>query len=160
MTIPSVTSMAIAPQTMLSTFLVLLWNKKLIVVGLYPMASFKQRNDPVRLFWRRLLMLVLIVLVLFGIWAVIGVYIKERESSDLRQQAEAQLKDLQTRETALNEKISSLETARGQEAALRDEYQVGKDGEGMITIVEQPASTTTPEPQGEESWWQKIFWWW
>ena len=72
---------------------------------------------------------------------------KERESSDLRMQAEAHLLDLQTRETALNAKITSLETERGQEAALRDEYQVGKEGEGMITIVDKPATTSSNIPQ-------------
>jgi len=124
------------------------------------MAAIKPRNDPVRLFWRRILSLTLAVVVLFGLWAVIGVYMKERESSDLRQQAEAHLKDLQTRETALNGKIASLETERGQEAALRDEYQVGKEGEGMITIVDKPATTSSGSPQDEQGWWSKVFWWW
>jgi cell division protein FtsB len=124
------------------------------------MASIRQRNDPVRLFWRRIVMLVLVILVLFGIWAVVGVYMKERESSDLRQQAEAQEKDLQMRETALNERISSLETQRGQEAALRDAYQVGKQGEGVVTIVDQPATSTPQYSSGDQNWWQKVFWRW
>src|SRR5882757_8572495 len=115
------------------------------------MAGFKQRNDPVRIFWRRLLMLVLVVFVFFGIWAVVGVYLKERESSALRVQAENQLQDLQGRETALNERIVSLETSRGQEEALRDQYQVGKDGEAMITIVDEPASSTPVVPKDEDS---------
>lgn len=96
----------------------------------------------------------------FGIWAVVGVYMKERESSDLRLQAEAQLDDLKTRQTALNARIASLETAHGQEAAIRDAYQVGKDGEGVITIVDQPASSTQTHPQGKPGWLQRIFWWW
>lgn len=124
------------------------------------MAAIRPRNDPVRIFWRRLLTLVLVVLVLFGIWAVVGVYMKERESSNLRIQAEIQLKDLQTREAALNERIQSLETARGQEAALRDAYQVGKEGEGVVTIVETPATSTTKDESDKTPWWRRIFWWW
>ena len=124
------------------------------------MASIKPRNDPVRLFWRRILMLALLLAVLFGIWAVFGVYMKERESIHLREQAEAQLKDLQQRETGLDARIASLETERGQEAALRDAYQVGKDGEGVITIVDQPASTTPVQETDQKNWFQKIFWWW
>src|SRR4051812_38378356 len=108
MTIPRVTRMAIPPQTYWRTFLVFLWKRKLIVVGLYPMASFRQRNDPVRIFWRRLLILLLAALVLFGLWAVVGVYMKERESSSLRLQAEVHLTDLKTRESALNERIATL----------------------------------------------------
>jgi cell division protein FtsB len=124
------------------------------------MAILKPRNDPVKIFWRRILLLALVLVVLFGLWAVVGVYMKERESSHLREQAEAQLKDLQTREVALNARIDSLETERGQEAALRDAYQVGKAGEGEITIVDQPASTTLITPVETKTWWQKVFWWW
>jgi cell division protein FtsB len=78
----------------------------------------------------------------------------------LRIQAETQLKDQEARETALNEKIKSLETARGQEEALRDQYQVGKEGEGVITIVDEPASSTSEQDAQKPSLLQRIFWWW
>ena len=124
------------------------------------MAAIKPRNDPVRLFWRRLLTLGVLILVLFGLWAVADIYMKERESSDLREQSEAQLNDLETRQDALNARIAALQTERGQEAALRDAYQVGKPGEGAITIVDKPASTSPVYGEDKRSWWQKIFWWW
>jgi cell division protein FtsB len=85
---------------------------------------------------------------------------KERESSSLRIQAEAQLKDLQAREAALNARITALETDRGQEEALRDQYQVGKEGEAVVTIVDKPASSSPMYQSEHRSWWQRIFWWW
>ena len=126
----------------------------------YLMASIHTRNDPVKLFWRRLAMLALCIFILFALWAVIGVFQKERESQDLRKDAEAQLRELQKREIALKARIESLETERGQEAALRDAYGVGREGEGMVQIVDRPA--TTSEQYGEErvSWFQRLFWWW
>jgi len=105
-------------------------------------------------------MMGLALIVLFGLWAVFGVYMKERESSDLRKQAEAQLKDLEAHQSTLNERISSLETERGQEAELRDEYHVGKAGEGVVTIVDEPATGTQQTQTTDQSWWQRIFWWW
>lgn len=120
------------------------------------MVQIKQRNDPVRLLWRRLFTLVLMVIVFFGMWAVWDVLLKERESRTLRKQAEAQLKDLETRETGLTARISTLETERGQEAALRGAYQVGREGEGMITIVEQSASTTSAPSAPKKS---RFLWW-
>src|SRR5262245_11555973 len=113
------------------------------------MATIKPRNDPVRLFWKRILTFVLVIGVLFGLWAVVGVYIKERESSNLRVQSESQLKDLQIRQAALKQRIASLETERGQEAALREAYQVGKEGEGVVTIVDEPASNTPARNQDD-----------
>jgi cell division protein FtsB len=122
------------------------------------MVVIRQRNDPVRLFWRRLFMLGLGIFVLFGLWAVIGVYAKDRESGTLRAQAEAQLQDLEKREAALNARISALETERGQEAAIRSAYEVGRDGEGMVVIVDKPA-TASPEKEPELNWFQRLFQW-
>jgi cell division protein FtsB len=124
------------------------------------MAAIKPRNDPVRLLWRRLFMFGLIVLVLFGMWAVWDVLLKERESRALRLRAEAQLDDLQAREEGLKARISSLETDRGQEAALRNAYEVGKQGESMITIVDEAAPTSTPSVPAKNQGSRKWFWWW
>lgn len=121
------------------------------------MAQIRQRNDPVRLLWRRLLMLGLTILVFFSLWAVWGVLLKERESRSLRLQAQVQLKDLQKREEGLNARIEALETERGQEEALRNAYQVGKEGEAMITIVEQSAGTTTAPATPKPGFFQKVF---
>lgn len=105
-------------------------------------------------------MLALAVVLFFGISAVIGVYIKERESSNLRIQAEMQLRDLRIREAQLKAKIASLETERGQEEALREAYQVGREGEGEVTIVDRASPTTSAPSEEDVPWWKRIFWWW
>lgn len=124
------------------------------------MALIKQRNDPVWIFWRRLSTLLLGFFVLFGLWAVIGVYAKDRESGILKAQAETQLQDLQKREAELHDRISALETERGQEAAIRSAYEVGRDGEGMVMIVDKPATASRQEEKAELSWFQRLFHWW
>lgn len=113
-----------------------------------------------RLFWRRLFMLGVAIFVLFALWAVIGVFQKERDSRTLRLEAESQLKDLEKREVALRARIATLETERGQEEALRDAYGVGKDGEAMIQIVDKPTTTSEEEMAENKSWFSRIFWWW
>ncbi len=123
------------------------------------MATIRPRNDPMKLLWRRIAMSALGVFILFSLWAVIGVFQKERESRELREEAEVQVKELQKREAALKARIASLETARGQEEALRDAYGVGKEGEAMVQIVEK-AATSTPETKTEnKTWLQRLFWW-
>ena len=98
--------------------------------------------------------------ILFAIWGVVSVYQKEQSSKTLRLQAEAQLQDLQKRETALKARITSLETERGQEEALREAYGVGKAGEGMVQIVEKQATSTEENTTEHKNWFQRIFWWW
>ncbi len=122
------------------------------------MAFVRHKRDPVRLMWRRLFILIfcaLLVVVLQGVW---GVYQKERESRALREEAEAELRDLRIREAELHSDISSLSTERGMEQVLRERFDLGKDHEGVVVIVEPPSSEPPPAPTNLErvrGW----FWW-
>lgn len=118
------------------------------------------KRDPVRLSLRRLgivALLVLVGLVASGVW---DVYKKEKESRALRTRAEAQLQDLTREESHLNLRISNLKTERGKEEALREHYEIGKEGESLIIIVDP----TAPEPVQASSSFMRIFqrafsWW-
>jgi cell division protein FtsB len=131
-----------------------------IVIKSYTMKGSRGRNDALWLMWRRIIMIVLIFFILFALWAVVDVFQKEQDSRTLRQQAEAQLHDLEKREIALKARIESLETLRGQEAALRDAYNVGKEGEGVVQIVDKEATSTETVSHDSASFLRKIFWWW
>ncbi|MEK7133522.1 MAG: hypothetical protein AAB804_00445 [Patescibacteria group bacterium] len=124
------------------------------------MMAIRQRNDPVRVFGRRLLMLGLFALVsvlAFGMW---NAYRKEGESMALRIEAETQLKDYTDRRDQLNEDIADLQTDRGVEAVLREQYALAARGEKLIVIVDQPVATPT---QATSTVFDKIrgaFLWW
>ena len=118
-----------------------------------------QRSDPVRLLRRRLLIVVLLMLIAVTVRGVWGVYKKEKESRQLRHEAELQLEDLKSREASLRSDISELKSDRGREEVLREEYELAKEGEGVIVIVEPPASS--PEPQSKTvEWFHRFFPWW
>lgn len=104
----------------------------------------RQRIDPARLLWRRLLLLILFLLVCFAAWSVWGAWQKDQESAALDQESQAALASLSAQQTELQQNIAQLQTPRGKEAALRQEYSVGAQGENMIIIV--PASSTPPPP--------------
>lgn len=113
------------------------------------MAIVGKRSDPVRLFARRLALLALLIIVVAACSALWDVYKKERESRILKNQAEAQLYNLNMQESHLNGEIARLETARGKEEMLRQNYELAREGENMIMIIEPPerapvAATTTP----------------
>ncbi len=104
------------------------------------MVAIKQRNDPVRLFGRRLALLALIVLVFavaVGMWSA---YQKAKESGSLRAQAQRQLHDFSARQSQLNSDIANLQTSRGKEEVLREQYALAAKGERLIIIVDPPAS--------------------
>lgn len=109
--------------------------------------AVRDRYDPVRLMWRRLVLFVLVLIALSAAWALWGIWGKERESAQLDGQAQAQLADLQARQAKVQADYTALESDRGKEAALREQYGVGKSGEDMVVIVEpeqpQPVEATS-----------------
>ena len=125
------------------------------------MTTIRPKNDPVRLFWRRLLILGLLILVIAAIMSVWSAYHKELESADLRAQTQAQLNDLETQQDELNGAISSLQTERGMEAALRQQYALAAKGEQMIVIVD-PATSAPAEATSSPfaQWLHNTFPWW
>ena len=122
--------------------------------------AIRSRNDPVRLFGRRLILLglfALIVLSAMGVWSAYG---KERESRVLRQEAEMQLGDLSQRQEQLDADIASLETDRGKEQVLREQYALAARGEGLIVIVDTPPVAPTRATSSLVDWLKKTFTWW
>ena len=122
--------------------------------------AIRSRNDPVRLFGRRLLLLTLvgvIVVAALGAWNAYG---KERESRTLREQAEMQLSDLSKRQAQLQADIANLETDRGKEQVLREQYALAARGEGLIVIVDAPKATPTQATSSVLDWLRKALPWW
>lgn len=98
--------------------------------------------------WRRLAAVGLLLVLAIGVRGVWGVYKKAQESHELRVEAEAKLNDLKQREAELRADISLLSTDRGVEEQLRERYDLAKDNEGVVVIVEPPAPPTEPRPTG------------
>ncbi|MBI5003742.1 hypothetical protein HZC00_01470 [Candidatus Kaiserbacteria bacterium] len=125
------------------------------------MKVLSQKADPVRLFWRRVLLLVLIILVFLGISGVWRIYHREKESAILNQESAAHLADLTRREAHLKTDIANLDTDRGKETALREQYQMGKGGERMIIIVNPPTPVAAPATSTPfVEWFKSVFPWW
>ena len=124
------------------------------------MAVLRPRNDPVRLFGRRLVLLGLLALIVLSAMGVWSAYQKEKESRLLRKEAEMQLGDLSQRQAQLDADIASLETDRGKEQVLREQYALAARGEGLIVIVDTPPVAPTRATSSLVDWLKKTFTWW
>lgn len=109
---------------------------------------------------RRLLLLGLFLLVVLAMSGVWGIYRKDQESLVLKEQAVSQLAALSTQQDQLKDSISALETERGKEAALREQYNMGRDGEGMVIIVEPQKPAPVAATSTSQSWFRHAFAWW
>ena len=76
------------------------------------------------------------VLVLF-IYNIIGLIEKERETSKKKDLILSNIETLRGRETSLSKDIAKLKTEEGVEETIRDKYQVVKEGEKMVIIVDE-----------------------
>ena len=122
--------------------------------------AIRSRNDPVRLFGRRLILLGLFALIVLSAMGVWSAYQKEKESRLLRKEAEMQLGDLSKRQAQLDADIASLETDRGKEQVLREQYALAARGEGLIVIVDTPPVAPTRATSSLVDWLKKTFTWW
>lgn len=99
-----------------------------------------------RLMWRRVIAVILLLFVAIAVRGVWGVYYKSQESQVLKIEAEAMLQDLQSREKELRADIANLKSDRGVEAELRERYDLAKEGESVVVIVDPPAPPPEPKP--------------
>ena len=77
-----------------------------------------------------------------GVW---GIYQKERETYEGRERAEQELADLGEREARLQGEIARLRSPSGIEEALRQQFDMAKEGEGIIVIVDRPSKEEESE---------------
>ena len=124
------------------------------------MATIRPRNDPVRLFWRRLLIVGLFILVVAAASGGWNAYQKEQESAVLRAQAQEQLQDLTKQQQELSTDISKLQTERGKEAALRQQYALAAKGEEMIVIIDPTTTEVQATSSAFAQWLHNTFPWW
>ena len=92
-----------------------------------------------------------------GVWSA---YKKQQESRLLRKEAEMQLGALSKRQAQLDADIASLETDRGKEQVLREQYALAARGEGLIVIVDTPPVAPTRATSSLVDWLKKTFTWW
>ncbi len=103
-------------------------------------------------------MLVLFILIAVSISSVWGVYKKERESAELRTQALRERSELQGRRAVLESDLASLNTDRGIEESLREQYALAESGESLIVIVDPQAPAPIKAASTVREWLRKAFW--
>lgn len=98
---------------------------------------------------------ILAVLVVVAAHSTYTVYGKKNESEAFKNQSEARLNNLKKREVEIKSQMQELETEAGREAEIRSKFNVVKDQENIVIILDNN-STTTPDSQKPQGIWQRI----
>jgi len=111
------------------------------------------------LFYNRITLFILILIVGFLSVTVFNLLGKERDAALKRAEAVREFAEVEQRENALNADLAVLSTSRGQEALVRSTFDVAKEGEEVIVVLDALPATTTEEvqKQGLISWFLSLF---
>lgn len=115
------------------------------------MARSKSKN-PQNILREYITIALLSVLIVWLLYAVVGIFRKEEIARHTVHGTQAALTALTTRHDTLQGNLDYLATARGQEASLRQDFGVAKPGEEVVIIV-SPKNVVQPAPQ---SFWQRF----
>lgn len=100
------------------------------------MREFSQKRKIRRILYSPLVLIILTVILFFIVKGSFGVYQKYSFSKGELRKIENDLVVLQNKKTDIDKKISHLETETGIEKELRSKFDVAREGEMRIVIVE------------------------
>lgn len=99
----------------------------------------------------------LVVIMFFFAYTAWGALEKELETRATWKERAAVLSELEGRETELEAEIERLKTEKGIEAEIRSKFEVAKEGEEVIVIVEPPEEENTIRLLEEKGFWARLF---
>lgn len=123
------------------------------------MKKFQQKRRVRKIVYSAGTAAVLIVVIFFLGNATLDVYEKARETKDRRLTSLRQLEELKQEEADLRAKLEALQTERGIEEAVREKFDVAKEGEEVIKLVDEEgvAEPAAAAAVVEPSFWQRVF---
>ena len=101
------------------------------------MRELEQRRHPIYILSLRLFTIAILLIAFALVRGVLSIYHKEQETWGGRMEAERQLADMKQREVSLRSDIVRLQSPDGMEAALREQFDMAKEGEGVIIVIDR-----------------------
>lgn len=124
------------------------------------MQEFRKKQQRRRLLYSKPVLIILILVLIFlgrGAW---GVFKKSSQSKENLKSAETSLVELKEQESEVKNSIAHLDTESGTEEEIRIKYNVAKEGEKAIVIVDpEGTEDVVPKDTTTSSKWDWIFFW-
>lgn len=112
------------------------------------MREFQEKNKVKRRLYSKTVLLVLLIVIVLLIRGVYGVYAKEQESSVEVERMKNKKVELESRFAEIKQNEEMLKTPQGIEAEIRSKFDVAKDGEGVIIVVEKDVPIIEEDRRG------------
>lgn len=125
------------------------------------MFDFHQKRKLRTIFHSRFTQVILLILSLLIFWSAYDRYLVAKEMSEKRLAIEEEMAELQGREEVLKKEVEYLSSERGIEAEMRRQFDIVREGEQVVIILDDEKATVTatitPMSKEEARPWYK-FW--
>ena len=114
--------------------------------------------------YTRLVLVFLVLLCILMAMSVFNRFTIERDMAARRATVEAELSELKDRQATLEAKVEYLREERGVEAEIRKHFDVAKEGEQVVVLLEDERqesdeSSTVAAESERQSWWRSLLPW-
>ncbi len=106
------------------------------------MREFHEKRRLRRIVYSRLSLVILVVFIGIALKGAWGMYQKYHETVLNRRDAERHVADVSTREEFLQSEIERLKSGGGLDQEIREKFNVKKEGEEVVVIVDDKNSET------------------
>ncbi len=112
------------------------------------MREFQDKNKVKKRLYSKTVLLGLLIAIVLLTRGVYGVYAKEQESRAEVNRIKAKKVELEARFAEIKQNEEMLKTPEGIEAEIRSKFDVAKDGEGVIVVVEKDVPIIEEDRRG------------
>ncbi|MEZ4200332.1 MAG: septum formation initiator family protein [Candidatus Paceibacterota bacterium] len=114
--------------------------------------------------YTRIVFVFLVLLCILMAMSVFNRFTIERDMAARRATVEAELSELKDRQATLEAKVEYLREERGVEAEIRKHFDVAKEGEQVVVLLEDERqesdeSSTVATEDERQSWWRSLLPW-
>jgi len=90
------------------------------------------------------------LVVLFFAWGVVNFLLTMKETVKNRNIAQQKVLELEKRKEKLVKDIDDLNTDKGKEKVFREDFGMGRDGEGLVIVVEEKKNVLSNEEEAKK----------
>ena len=118
--------------------------------------DFHEKRKFKRLLYSKLSLIILALIVIKLSFSVFDMYKKERDTRLKRIEQKNILYEFKKREKDLSDEIKRLSSEKGIEEEIRSKFEVGKKGESVVLIIDNPEEENIKNNIAEKNFWQRL----
>ncbi len=120
------------------------------------MVQNQSKNSLYKILYSKVMVIVLLLILALLSYSVFSLYKKRNEALTKAKSAQVELDRVKEKQEQIDSSLLKLSTPEGIEDAIRDKFQVVKDGEGLIVVTDPNHSETSVKEEVKQTFWNKI----